>query len=212
MNQSEQINELALALSKVQGSISPAKKDSNNPFFKSKYADLTSVWDSCRQQLSLNQIAVVQTLDDTETHLVIVTTLMHSSGQWIKSKMMMEKVIADKVTKTDRKMNAQEIGASTTYLRRFSLAAIVGVCTEDDDGNSISGNSNKKIDAKMNEYQANELTYLLSRCGNDYKNTFYNHIKHSFNADSFFDVPSELFQTIKNDLTKIANDFENKKG
>ena len=137
--QSENINELALALSKVQGAIQPAKKDSNNPFFKSKYADLTSVWESCREELSTNQIAVVQGLDDTETHLVVMTTLIHSSGQWMKSKMMISKTMADKGQQKERPMTAQEIGAATTYLRRFSLASVVGICTEDDDGNIASG-------------------------------------------------------------------------
>lgn len=137
--QSENINELALALSKVQGAIQPAKKDCNNPYYKSKYADLTSVWESCREELSTNQIAVVQGLDDTETHLVVITTLIHSSGQWMKSKMMISKTMAEKGQQKERPMTAQEIGAATTYLRRFSLASVVGVCTEDDDGNIASG-------------------------------------------------------------------------
>jgi len=58
--QSEQINELATALAKAQGKITGALKDSANPFYKSRYADLASVWDACRAALSENGLAVVQ--------------------------------------------------------------------------------------------------------------------------------------------------------
>ena len=76
MAKSEQINELALALSKVQGEIDGAIKDANNPFFKSKYADLTSCWQACREQLSKNNIAVVQRNIDILDHLVKIIFLL----------------------------------------------------------------------------------------------------------------------------------------
>lgn len=87
MNQSENINELASAPAKCQGEITPAIKDSNNPYFKSKYADLNSVWSVCRQPLSKHGLAVIQTLDKIENgSLILITTLVHSSGQWIRSR------------------------------------------------------------------------------------------------------------------------------
>lgn len=129
MNQSENLNELAMALSKAQGEMDNAKKDCNNPFFKSKYADLTSVWAACREPLTKNGLAVVQTMCDKEGKLILETTLMHSSGQWIKSFLP---IIA-------QKPDAQSMGAAITYMRRFSLSALVGICPEDDDGNAASG-------------------------------------------------------------------------
>ena len=60
MIHSEQINELGAALAKAQGLIEGAKKDSANPFFKSKYADLASVWEACRKHLSDNGLSVTQ--------------------------------------------------------------------------------------------------------------------------------------------------------
>ena len=78
MNQSEQINELATAVSEMQKSGLFAIKDSANPFFKSKYADLSSCWDAAREPLTANGLAVIQTLDsDSEGNPVIVTTLVH---------------------------------------------------------------------------------------------------------------------------------------
>ena len=81
--QSESIAALAAALSKAQADITGALKDSSNPFFKSRYADLASCWDACRKQLTANNLAVIQTTEVTEAGTVLVTTLAHSSGEWI---------------------------------------------------------------------------------------------------------------------------------
>ena len=81
--QSESIAALAAALSKAQADITGALKDSSNPFFKSKYADLASCWDACRKQLAANGLCVIQTTGMTDAGLVLITTLAHSSGEWI---------------------------------------------------------------------------------------------------------------------------------
>lgn len=120
---SEQINEIAKALAKAQGEIKNASKDTINPHFKSKYADLASVWDACREALSKNDIAVVQPIE-TNGDIYIVTLLMHSSGQWIKGK------VPVKV----QQATPQALGSAITYMRRYSLAAMVGVAPDDDDG------------------------------------------------------------------------------
>lgn len=85
--QSEQINELAEALSKAQGMIEGAAKDSKNPFFKSSYADLHSVMACAKEPLASNGLSVVQPTTVIDGQLCLVTTLMHKSGQWIKSVM-----------------------------------------------------------------------------------------------------------------------------
>lgn len=134
---SEGINELVTALAKAQGQIQGAAKDSDNPFFKSKYADLASVWDACRNALSTNGLAVIQTLADCEFGKVrVITTLAHSSGQWIKSVL----------TLSPKDTSPQGIGSGITYARRYALAAIVGVAPEDDDGNQAThGNIEPRI-------------------------------------------------------------------
>jgi hypothetical protein len=114
---------LALALSKAQGLIEGAKKDRLNPHFRSSYADLASVWDACREPLSKNEIAVVQTTRPSDAGVIVVTTLMHSSGEWIRGELFLP------VTKND----AQGYGSALTYARRYGLAAIVGVAPEDGD-------------------------------------------------------------------------------
>ena len=85
--QSETIGALAAALSKAQADITGALKDSSNPFFKSKYADLASCWDACRKQLAANGLSVIQTTQMTEQGLMLVTTLAHASSEWIAGQM-----------------------------------------------------------------------------------------------------------------------------
>jgi len=116
------------ALSKAQHSMGNAKKSKENPFFRSSYADLAAVWDACREALTANGLSVVQTMEDGESGLFLVTTLGHSSGQYMASRM------AIKPTKQD----PQGVGSALTYARRYALSAIVGVATEDDDGNAAS--------------------------------------------------------------------------
>jgi len=127
LSQSESIKELATALSKVQGQLTFAKKDSANPFFKSTYADLESVWDSCREALAKNGLAVIQMPGNFfEGRMWLITRLVHSSGEWIEQEMSVP------VTKPD----AQGAGSALTYMRRYALAAFVGIVQADDDGNA----------------------------------------------------------------------------
>ena len=133
MNQSESIANLAKALSIVQGKLTHAVKDSANPFFKSKYADLESVWDSCRSLLSENGLAVMQfpgTYSDLDKSMSLTTILTHSSGEFISQEMSVP------VSKVD----AQGAGSCLTYMRRYALAAVVGVVQADDDGNAACVN------------------------------------------------------------------------
>lgn len=121
--QSESIAALAAALSKAQADITGALKDSSNPFFKSKYADLASCWDACRKQLAANGLCVIQTTGMTDAGLVLITTLAHSSGEWIQGHLP--------VAVKDNGPQAQ--GSGITYARRYALAAIVGLAQIDDD-------------------------------------------------------------------------------
>lgn len=132
MQTSETINELATALSKAQGEITGALKDSANPFFKSKYADLASCWDACRGPLSKQGLSVVQGMDVSDGHLYLITRLLHMSGQWISS--------TTPVTPKDD--TPQGMGSALTYARRYALTAMVGVAQVDDDGNAASSRSN----------------------------------------------------------------------
>lgn len=133
---SETIGALAAALAKAQSQISGAVKDAANPFFKSKYADLESVWSACRKPLTDNGLSVVQTTRYTADTLMLITTLMHASGEWIAGEMP--------VLMKDYSPQAQ--GSGLTYARRYALAALVGVYQTDDDAEAAMS---RKPDLKL---------------------------------------------------------------
>ena len=124
MPTSPTIAAFAAALVKAQSAMGGAKKDSTNPHFKTAYADLASIWDACRAPLANAGLSVVQLVSSDPTHAIIETILAHSSGEWVSS------TLAVPLTKSD----AQGLGSAITYGRRYALAAIVGVCPADDDG------------------------------------------------------------------------------
>lgn len=127
---SPQIDALATALAKAQAAITPAIKDKTNPAFRSKYADLGAVWEACRGPLTDNGLTVVQLpVNHAEGYAALRTMLLHTSGQYIAT------TVSARLMKDD----AQGLGSALTYLRRYSLAAVVGVVAdEDDDGNAAS--------------------------------------------------------------------------
>ena len=117
--------QLYTALAKAQAEITGAKKDSANPFFKSKYADLASCWDACRDALTSNGLAVIQMPYSPEDrdYVGMETILCHESGESITSRFEMP--IKDHTP--------QSLGSTLTYARRYSLAAMVGIAQVDDD-------------------------------------------------------------------------------
>ena len=130
MCKSESIKELATALSKAQGSFDHAKKDVENGFFKSKYADLASVIDAAKKPLADNGLSVAQVVDMSEAgDLVLETILMHTSGEFIGGRYPIRPV------KTD----PQSVGSAITYARRYAFSSITGIAADDDDGNGASG-------------------------------------------------------------------------
>lgn len=147
METSQDIKEIAVALVKVQGALVKAKTDSENPHFRSKYADLESVWDACHHALQLAEVAVIQGpgVDDNGCAFV-ETMLLHKSGQFIKSR----------ATARPNSLDPQKIGLTTTYLRRYGLAAMVGVVQEDDDGDGDrkDKDSKKPISSPSSEMPA----------------------------------------------------------
>lgn len=130
MNRSEQINELAAALAKAQGQMRPASKNTVNPHFRNRYADLASVVDALREPLSANGLSYTQLVGHAEGSVLVETVLMHSSGQWLSSELALRPAKAD----------AQGVASAITYGRRYSLQAIAGLASDDDDdGNDAVG-------------------------------------------------------------------------
>lgn len=139
MNRSEQINELAAALAKAQGSFPAIEKNrqvtvkSEKGSYKFWYATLDHIVDGIRKPLSDNGLAYVQAIIQSDREMLCETMLMHASGQFITTQLP--------VKYADQKNNAQALGSAITYAKRYSLTAMLGiVADEDDDGNAADGN------------------------------------------------------------------------
>lgn len=123
--------ELATALSKAQGEVENAKKVSNNPHFKSKYADLATIWDVIREPLTRNGLSVLQLPCEAPPGQVgLVTHILHSSGQSVSEKFFVGLKDAS---------NPQQVGSALTYMKRYTLLGVAGIASEDDDGEAAVG-------------------------------------------------------------------------
>lgn len=205
MRTSENVNDLFAALAKAQLEMKPASKSKKNPFFKSTYADLPSVWEACREPLGKNGLSVIQTTITQEGSLFLVSRLCHTSGQWVES------VMPIVLTKHD----PQVMGSAITYLRRYSLCALVGVVTDDeidDDGNLYS----KSMDdnTKNNKHQENkdnvqekkltekQYTWLMNMLGSDESihSQFLSYINNNYGVKKITDITPDIFNSVISDI------------
>ena len=141
---SMKVDKLQADLIKAQKEMGVAKTNSDNPFFKSKYADYSAIVSASRESLASNNIGVTQHPNHINGKSFLVTRIMHSSGQWMQSAYPIEPV----------KKDVQALGSEITYLKRYNYAASVGVVTsgEDDDGEKAmarKGTTSKTAD-RMN--------------------------------------------------------------
>ena len=139
MKTSETINELAAALAKAQGAMSNATLNKENPYFKSKYADLAGIRDTVTPALSANGLSISQFTEIGDGILIVCTRLIHASGQWIESQYPI-------INDTNK---PQAMGSAMTYARRYSLSAICGISSEaDDDGNEAADHGKKPAEVR----------------------------------------------------------------
>jgi len=166
MEQSQEINELTKALSVVQGNLKSARKDAENPFFHSRYADLSTVWEVCRKPLSENGLAVIQVNDVWGESIVLETMLTHTSGQWVRGRLLI----------SPAKVDPQGIGSAMTYARRYALSALLGiVADEDDDGEAAMGRVKDKPKSESREHWCTEHNCAFTEKTNKDGAKWYSH-------------------------------------
>jgi len=160
MNKSESIKNLVSALNKAQQEFDPVIFDSVNPFYKSKYASLTAVFDATREALLNNGLTITQPAVSDENGVGVTTLLFHSSGEYIESTVT--------VPIGESANPAQEAGKDITYLRRYSLASMLGLTAEEDtDGNKGTQSSTKPTktakveDSKQENWTSEQIAMLV---------------------------------------------------
>lgn len=130
IEQSTNIGNLSWALCQAQKEMHFATKDASNPFFKSKYADLASVWNCCKEPLTKWGLSIMQFPCGNGDSCGLITILSWSweegkDPEWIRCKFVMK----------PKDNSPQAMGSCLTYMRRYALSAVVGVIADDDDGN-----------------------------------------------------------------------------
>ena len=137
---------IAAALAKAQGQMGHAAKNRTNPHLKSKYADLSAVIDAVRKPLSDNELAYVQVVETDKAAVICFTELMHSSGQWMRGKLVLH----------GKDLSPQNAGSAITYARRYSLAALCGVASDEEDDAHSQQPSEKKANGKYQHISVSE--------------------------------------------------------
>jgi hypothetical protein len=138
-HRSEELKDLFCALAKAQAEMETADLSSENPFFKTRYADLAAIVKASRPALTKHGLAIIQqiiTHDDGQT--MLHTMLCHNSGQWVESRVRI----------VPPKNDVQSIGSYITYLRRYSIAAICGIVSSDDDDGEAAVAHNRSNQVK----------------------------------------------------------------
>lgn len=125
---SKQHSGIYQALAAAQMAMGPALKDSTNPGFKAKYADLSSVMAACLPALNANGIAVFQPTFDDDSGRYVKTILAHEGGETLECRVPL--IIG--------KNDMQGYGSAVTYARRYGLMSMAGIAPEDDDGNAAA--------------------------------------------------------------------------
>ena len=166
MKSSESIKNLAESLCKAQAEMGGAVKDSKNPFFKSDYADLTSVIKAIKEPFANHGLSYTQFPTNDEGRIGVVTLLMHESGEYLEHSYTLPTTKAD----------PQSAGSAITYARRYALQSIAGIPTADDDAESAMIRNNQNKTAVVSEDQAAEIKALLAEHSVDVK-VFLQHFK-----------------------------------
>lgn len=157
MDTSNATPELFAAISVAQGKIENATKNAQNPHFKNNYADLAEVLNTVRPVFSGEGLSLIQSTEFDGDLVSVSTVIGHKSGGFITSRASCKPV----------KLDAQGIGAATTYLRRYSAAAIAGISQEDEDGNNASSRSKGSQYSFVSEKQATSIADYLESTGSD---------------------------------------------
>jgi hypothetical protein len=135
MNRSESIVKIASALVKAQAAMGNAVKDSKNPFFKSKYADLNAVREAVLPVMNANNISVLQPTVHIDGKSFVETILLHESGEFISS---LTEIIVGKAN------DAQQQGSGISYARRYGLQSLANIGADDDDAEHAVGRGSSK--------------------------------------------------------------------
>lgn len=139
MKHTEKISQIAAAMVAAQGEFPNVAKNANNPFYKSKYADIAAVIDALRPILAKHRIAFSQFPRFSDNMVHVNSVVLHESGEYI----------SEELSTPIKDQTPQAVGSAVSYLRRYSLLSIFGLAAEDDDANFASGKAKPQTAEKQ---------------------------------------------------------------
>lgn len=159
-------------------------RDSSNPFHKTKYASLGAHLDHCEITLSKHGLILLQTINGTHEKPILISNLCHlESGQWIKSYTPL----------INPKNDSQGLGGSITYMRRYSMACMLGLSSEDDDAESACVRPTDLI----HPAQVKELKELESKVGEECRVKSKKFMIEKIGADEYTKLTQEQYRVVK---------------
>lgn len=205
MNKSEDISALSKALIKTQSEMPEIKKDKENPYYKSKYADLSTIVKISTPVLSNNGLSISQFPVSSEMGAGVRTMLLHETGQYIEDVFLLRP--------SDNK--AQTIASCVTYARRYSWQSVLGiVADDDDDGNAASGKLEEKkgySKPTVDKKPKMELTQLISKNKMDEHDVIRKLVackKAALNTETIWDLDMEVVQEIIDNFNEFKKEYD----
>jgi hypothetical protein len=199
-HRSAELQELFTALAKAQAEMQTAELSATNPFFKTRYADLAAIVRASRPALTKHGLSIIQQiLTHDDGHTLLHTMLCHNSGQWVESRVRI----------VPPKNDVQSMGSYITYLRRYSIAALCGIVSSDDDDGEIAmaptrtpytkTNASKYLSSEaISAQQLQELETELAQHGD-----IITLIKDGLKIPTLADMPKEKYQASLNRIRTI---------
>ena len=189
MRNSDNINELAAALSKAQAQMRPAAKDLANSHFKNRYSTITAVWEVVREPITANGLTIWQDITTCDKTVSVTTKVVHVSGQWVEF---------GPLTIPLAKFDAQGVGSATSYAKRYALCAALGVVSDDDDGEAASAPIRNKQEEpkKISQDQIIKLNDMLEPCDEIYKVKFFDLLDKKYGQRSLAVIPVSDYDNI----------------
>lgn len=218
MEKSNTISQLAKALIQFQSKMGIVVFDSNNPFFKSKYASLSAIVSKAKPFLTECELAVSQLTEDEGG---VTTILMHSSGEYLSSKLVLKAV----------KDDPQGHGSAITYARRYAYSSILGIVSDEDDDGNASTMPQKQAETtqgatvtpkaststitdpkdvkfnpgaeKLTQDQGTALLMLLAKSGKT-RQDLIEYIFFEYSIDKLSEITNDMLPKIKEHFSKVG--------
>lgn len=187
MRTSEHTDKIFGSLSSFQGGLRGLKANSINPFFKSKYIDLSSIWEALKERLQENGLSFIQEAITLPEGVGVNTRICHSSGQWIEMGPLVIPL---------GKRDAHSTGSATTYARRYALAAAIGIVSEEDDDGNRAKEAAPKIEELITNEQYENILQILGECSTEYVDKVESSLEKNFNITNMALLPRKYYNRV----------------